>query len=79
MTLDVVTDGWFGQYAARLLRAKSAPAVPRSRSAPPRSTAAPAALESAGLVQGGPSAKPAGPCLPMHVTASKTSCGVSMR
>jgi hypothetical protein len=85
VSLDVATGGWFGPHAERVLRA--------APEAAPRPSKAPAPGDSGGarqttprgpsppdpLVEGGGSATPAGPCLPMHVTASKTFCGVSMR
>jgi hypothetical protein len=83
VTLDVATGGWFRANAERTLRPQTAPAEPRRRAAtlpasavPERARGAPTTTD---LVRAGSSAKPAEPCLPMHVTASKTSCGVSMR
>ncbi|HEY3500136.1 MAG TPA: hypothetical protein VGK73_35845 [Polyangiaceae bacterium] len=88
MALDVATAGWFGPHAERLLRSKPspspsrppeapAPAVPSgSRTSGPLRTAAPLQED---LVEGDGSAKPAEPCLPTHVTASRTFNGVSMR
>jgi hypothetical protein len=83
VTLDVMTAGWFGATAERLVRAKSTPVAPGPRATPAgppsaRKQALPA-FEGSDLVEGRASATPAGPCLPMHVTGSKTSCGVSMR
>jgi hypothetical protein len=85
VALDVLTGGWFGPRAARLVGARRVP-VAREPEPPPASSARTGGASadrpvsaSSDLVEPGRSATSAEPCLPMHETASKTFSGVSMR